>query len=425
MNRISSCTPFRAALATLLVALLAAGCSESPRSARSTLTGPDGSAAVRAGTSATLVAEQQRPAAPPGLGTVTAEGHSLVLWPYSGASYTDAKDPIQFAFVGNVDPVRLRSALLALDGNRNLGPISNLPPFNERWTDANGSVQVAYTEPGGWHGSVVQLALGVYAPIRVHLRLWQTEAPFGGGTWTLGAAHFEVLIPGTADHEVLSWNLARDIVASDIARTGLIVAPPAVSDPIGANPTWRAIRKDVYNAIPDDLRQLIGGPPAPVSDDVPIPSDGRVMTLHLADLPAAEPGSWTQTFTLPYGQLVPKPFCSDGPYDYVYAEGSVTLDRSTNVDDTGRYEYTSGISGTLTVTPMDVTQSPPVPAGPSFQANVSELQNGFLGAGGEAAFMKSMRIAPQQGGAELWMEDLKCSSNGVQSYRLMSQCLAP
>jgi hypothetical protein len=422
MNRIPAGLAYPAGLTALLVALLVAGCSESPRSK---LMAPDGASIVRDGASAMLVADQKTPGAPSGLGVVTAEGRSLTLWPYSGASFTDAKDPIQFAFVGDVDPVRLRAALLALDGNRDLGPISNLPPFNERWTEANGSAQTAYTEPGGWHGSVVQLALGLYAPIRVHLRLWQTEAPFGGGTWTLGAAHFEVLIPGTADHEVLSWTLARDIVASDIARTGLIVAPPVVSDAIGANPTWRAIRKEIYNGLPGDLQQLIGGPPAPVSDDVALPSDGRVMILHLAGLPAASPGTWNQSFTLPYGQLVPKPFCADGPYDFVYVEGNVNLSRTSTVDGVGRYQYESGIAGTLTITPMDVTQSPPAPAGPSYQATVSEQQSGFLGTGGEAVFMKSKRIAPQVGGTELWMEDLKCSSNGVQSYRLMTQCLAP
>ncbi|MGE5176405.1 MAG: hypothetical protein ACM3JJ_08520 [Hyphomicrobiales bacterium] len=424
MNRTPAHSMVVAVVAAALVVASAAGCSKSSRTSHSTLTGPDGAASVRSGTEAVLVADQKSPGAPSGLGTITAEGHSLTLWPYTGSSYETAKDPIQFAIVGDCDPVRLRGALMALDGNRDLGPISGMPPFNERWMDANGGAQVAYTEPGGWHGSVVQLTLGEYAPLRVHLRLWKTEAPFGGGTWTLGAAHFEVLIPGTADHEVLSWALARDIVASDLARLPLLAAP-AVSDPIGANPTYRAINKDVYAGLPDELKMLIGGPLGPVTADVPLPSDGRVMIFHLADLPQAPAGSWTQSFSLPYGQLIPKPFCSDGPYDQVYVEGSVTLARTTYVDDTGRYEYQSGIHGTLTITPMDVTQWPPVPSGAPYTANISEDQNGFSGIGGEAVFMKSKRIAPQQGGSELWMEDFKCSSNGVQSYRLMTQCLAP
>ena len=56
---------------------------------------------------------------------------------------------------------------------------------------------------------------GTYGPIRFHLRLVKL------GALTIGNAHFEVLIPGTTDHQVLSWELAEQLVTYDLARTGL------------------------------------------------------------------------------------------------------------------------------------------------------------------------------------------------------------
>ena len=46
-----------------------------------------------------------------------------------------------------------------------------------------------------------------------------------------GAAHFEVLIPGTTDHQVLSWIVARDLVVGDLMRSGLLLE--AVEKKIG------------------------------------------------------------------------------------------------------------------------------------------------------------------------------------------------
>ena len=81
-----------------------------------------------------------------------------------------------------------------------------------------GYEQAAYADPEGWVGGAVQLAcvqpgapLG--SPFRFHIRL------FRSGEHTLGNAHFEFLIPGTAEHEVLSWDLAREFVTYDMGRT--------------------------------------------------------------------------------------------------------------------------------------------------------------------------------------------------------------
>ena len=132
--------------------------------------------------------------------------------------------PAQPDLRGDADPAGIRAALMALDGDRSAFGLPNASPFNERWGDAIGDVQTSYAGSSGWTGSVIQLRLGEYAPLRVHLRLFRTGAPFSaGGTWTLGAAHFEVLIPGTADHQVLSWMVARQIITADLVRSGLLV----------------------------------------------------------------------------------------------------------------------------------------------------------------------------------------------------------
>jgi hypothetical protein len=375
----------------------------------------------RTSTTPSLVADQNDPPPPSGLVSVTAGGETRSIWPYTGASFDGVpSDPVSLIFLGDVDPTRIRAALFALDGNRASFGFPSAAPFNQTWSDAIGDVQTAYTETAGWRGSVVQLALGDYGPIRVHLRLFT-----GGGGWTLGAAHFEVLIPGTPEHQVLSWMLARDLVVADLVRSGLLSAPPSPTAPISATPTFRAIPEVIYNGLPADLKAIVGGPSGNASAPVPLASDGRAVILSLTGVPGAAAGTWTQQFSLPFGQAIPKPLCSDGPLDWVYVQGTVGFQKTVTVSESGRYEYQSSVSGQVTVTPIDVTQSPPTPSGASFTATVSDLQEGFLGSGGESAAMRSKRIAHEQGGAELLMTSLRVSSPGPAAYRLLTQCLAP
>ncbi|MCX5737031.1 MAG: hypothetical protein NTZ61_00755, partial [Proteobacteria bacterium] len=166
------------------------------------------------------------PQAPTGIVTVTTVGKALEFWPYTGNSFAGTPvDPVNLVFTGQADPVRIRAALLALDGDRTSAGFPDAYPFNATWVDAiGGDVQTTYVGADeGWVGSVVQLQLGGYDPLRIHLRLFRSEQPFGAtGVWTLGAAHFEVLIPGTADHQVLSWELAKQVVVADLMRAGLL-----------------------------------------------------------------------------------------------------------------------------------------------------------------------------------------------------------
>lgn len=416
------------ALALAGWALLLTGCSRNDRSPTANALGP----ALSAGAGQAAVAIQSNPGPPPSLQTVSTEGRSLSLWPYTGASFDPAidpiesKDPVNLVFVGDVDPLKIRAALLSLSGDRSAFGIPNIPPFNEQWADAHGSAQTAYAEPGGWAGSVIQLRLGEYGPIRVHMRLFKTGAAFGEtGSWTIGGVHFELMVPGTADHRVLSWGLARDIVMVDMLRSGLLAAAPSVTGPISASPTYRDIDPQIYNGLPDELIALIGGPPKPVAAPVPMPSDGRAAIFHLEGTPAPTPGTFTQQFTITYGQLVPKPLCSDGPYDAVYVEGPVDFSASATVDARGRYTMDTRYSGRLTVTPMDVTQNPPAPSGTPFTALVSEIQTGQTGGSIDAVFSRARLLGQEHGGAEIKMTDLKVSSGGVQEYRIQTECLQP
>jgi hypothetical protein len=366
-------------------------------------------------------------AAPSGLTAVSFGTSSLTLWPYSGESLDGTPaDPVNLIFVGNVDPVKIRAALLSLNANR--PPFPPVYPFNATWSDAIGNVQTNYSRGEGWQGSVIQLQLGTYGPVRIHLRLWRTGAPFGSaGTWTVGAVHFDLQIPGTADHEAIAWDLPQQVVLVDMIRSGLLDAttPFATSGVINQTPTYRTIPPPIYNGIPDALKGLLGLPPGPSAVPVGIPNDGRATILHLTGVAAPQVGHFSDAFSISYNQIIPKPFCSDGPLDFVRVSGPVTLSRMTYVDGTGRYQYHSRIEGRITVTPIDVTQNPPVPSGASFEADVSDFQQGATDPRRSLVMAESRRILHQDGGTELFVSRLRVGSNGQQSYRAWSHCLGP
>ena len=109
---------------------------------------------------------------PSPLETIEFGDASLTFWPYTGKDFSSqGHDPVNLVFVGEADPLDIRAALLALDGNRPGTP--PMPPFTSRWTDAIGDVQMTYGDEDGWSGSAIQLACGDYAPLRFHLRLFK------------------------------------------------------------------------------------------------------------------------------------------------------------------------------------------------------------------------------------------------------------
>jgi hypothetical protein len=266
---------------------------------------------------------------------------------------------------------------LKLDGVRGL-PFAALPGGNCTWTDAMGYEQAAYGEPEGWVGGAVQLAcvqpgapLG--SPFRFHVRL------FREGEHTLGAAHFEFLIPGTAEHEVLSWDLARDLVTFDMVRTGALTAAPVGLIPLGA---FRTVRRPVYFG----LVQAGAGPMlaalglvAPLTGDVPIPTSGqaRVFATEIVFEPCQS--QTTTTTRVTYSIVVPKPFCAAGPFDFVKLEGPLDFSMTVHTNPSGYYNRSFLVGGTLLVTPMAPTSPTTfVPVGDPVEALVFESHRGTL-----------------------------------------------
>ncbi len=303
--------------------------------------------------------------------TVTLEGGRLLtLGPYTANDYSgDVYDPVNLFFLDS-DPREIRQALLGLDPSPRGEPWASLPFAGCVWADGMGSEQVAWAEPEGWVGGEVQLVcINPTAPLgdpfRVHLRLYRQ------GDVTLGAAHFEILIPGTAQHEVLSWDLAREFIASEMAP--LLVASPeevAVQGP----GTFRAVRRPIYDALYEDpagqaLLAGLGLVPPPPTGDVPIPTSGTAWVLSAYVV--LDPG-WTVTRSkveVDYDVVTPKPFCATGPLDLVHLAGPIRLTNVVYTTPWGTYHRRHRISGTLMVTPLMpdggggyIATGPPAPA---------------------------------------------------------------
>jgi hypothetical protein len=180
---------------------------------------------------------------PSGLVRVSVGGEKLTLWPYTTSDFETPSDPINLVFP-NADPREIRQELMKSKGSRPLPP--GVPFADCQWTDAMGYEQAAWGLPERWAGGAIQLAcvragFPLGDPFRFHIRLFRV------GRHTIGNAHFEILIPGTAEHEVLSWDFARDFAAYDMGTTKTVVAPP---ENVGMMTPgyFRAIRRAVYDS---------------------------------------------------------------------------------------------------------------------------------------------------------------------------------
>ena len=314
---------------------------------------------------------------PAGLVSLTVAGASHSIWPYTGVDFSGTpQDPINLVIAGKSDPRLVRAALLALNGDRTAFGMPNVFPFNCTWSDAIGDLQTGYNATAGWTGSAIQLACGGFGPVRFHIRL------FEAGVLTLGNVHFEVLIPGTTEHQVLSWELAEQLVLVDFVRSGLLGAAPGSSGIINAAPSFREIADQIYNALPNDLKLTIGGPTGPVSSPVPIATDGQASVFQLEGEISPAPGSSTQMFVVEWGQVIPRPFCAEGPEDFVLVEGPVNLRKTVEVLTSGELQSEFVASGQLRLTPIDPQTGSPI--GVQYRANVEDRQITSFGAAGGA-----------------------------------------
>jgi len=276
------------------------------------------------------------------------------VWPYTTSDFESPSDPVNLVFPGR-DPREIRQALLGLNGNRTPS-FPAQAPFDCTWTDAMGYEQAAWADPEGWVGAEVQLACVAAGaplgnPFRFHVRL------FRQGEDTLGNAHFEFLIPGTAEHQVLSWDLARGLVTLDMARTGALTAAPG-GVPMIPGGSFRAVRRPVYDAlvaggaIPILAAAGLYPTSAPAGTDVPIPTSGTAAVLAATiTLAPARSKALTET-DVTYDIVAPRPFCATGPADLVRLQGPLHFALRVVTTPSGKYDRSYTIGGQLTVTPM-------------------------------------------------------------------------
>ena len=313
---------------------------------------------------------------PPETVTRTVDGEVLTLGPYATSDFSTPSDPVNLVFL-HTDPRAIRQELMKLSGDRT-PTFPLVPPFNCRWTDAMGYEQTAYAKPEGWVGGEVQLACVNFAapmgdPFRFHLRL------FRSGRHTFGATHFEINIPGSAEHEVLSWNFAQQFVTLDMTRTQTLVPAVPTAVLLVQPGTFRSVRRPIYTGILEKeggpaLLYTIGLIPEPLGSTpeyVTIPANGAAVVfspiIHFRPVKSDRTTTYEGTYTI----NAPKPFCGPG---YVHLEGTLHMKLRVQTNPSGKFERTYGVSGILSVTPLGATG----PSGPTVPAIIYEAHRAML-----------------------------------------------
>lgn len=404
----------------VLIGFLAFGCGNSIEPTRSNDNNIDADIA------ALMAAKGYDAYSPPPspLVSVNFLGEELSFWPYNGTSFSGTpQDPVNLIFFGETDPRDIRAALLSLDGDRTDDSpgwaYPPIPPFNLTWDITVGDVHTGYGEPDGWTGGCIQLACGDYSAPRFHIRLFKI------GQWTVANVHFEVLIPGTTDHQVLSWEAAERFVLYDFLRSGLLDQglPVGSSEQINSSP-FGEIPWYIYNELPAEVRLFIEGPieDIPEYSYTPIGTDGYAVILNLAGTVPRQPEVRTLDFVINYDQVVPKPFCSSGPDDFIYVQGPVLMTQTVELGTTGDYEMNFQARGTLTVTPFDPINK--VPIGEPITALVRERHASiFTDDHFSASSMQYQKLLPpsSEEGGKLFTR-LHVKSNGRNGYNQSVWC---
>jgi hypothetical protein len=291
------------------------------------------------------------------------------IWPFTSPQpdRTRPSDPVNIVFVGrHRDPRHIRDLLIGLDSDRPAVP--RTAPFDARWTDAMGAVHAAYEDDFGWCGSVVQLELGSYDALRVHVRLFQL------GEVTVGNAHVDVLVPGSVEHQVVAWDAALDVLRYDLQRSGALSRSPEDLGPL-ADSLVRTVSSEALDAVPVELRDWLGSSwPSPTPQQ--LPHGGRASVFELREPGKLRPGLWTHSTELPVNCTVRKPFCRDRDDDMVHLRGSVRLTQRT-IQGSGRFDTSFAVQGVFQVTAVEDGRSTGLP----YAARVSERYLGSIANG--------------------------------------------
>jgi hypothetical protein len=359
--------------------------------------------------------------APGGLTTV--EGTTVRLWPFLSTDLDTPHDPLSLLVTGEGDPRRIRAALLGLDGDRSALP----PPFNAlamfdcTWTDGIGDEQATYIAGLGWSASAIQLECGAFGPApRFHVRL------FDAGDAVLIGAHFEIQVPGTTDHEVLNFDIARALVAADLLRTGAIGIPTPTTAAIAA--IARPLRTPVYDALVNDpqigplIPLLTGGPDKDTwnaADPKPVviaPNDGHPFVAPtLQPFGSLGTGS-SQEFVIELDQVIPKPFCAVEE-QLVHVSGPVRFSKVVTIAPDGRQNSEIRVEGEAVVTPV-------LAPGEPYRANVGEMHRTWVTADAHSVLWLNHQIMLPARSAERGNHRVTfhVGSAGPAQYRVTDQC---
>ena len=339
---------------------------------------------------------------PSGLESLYLGADSLRAWPWTGTDFSGSTtDPINLVFFGGGNAVQIRERLLALDGSRdNMSEPGLLP--DAVWGEAIGGFQTTWADSVDWIGSIIQLQLGTYDSLRVHVRLFDAGRIEGDLHVVIGAAHLEVLVPRTTEHAVISWELAEQRVVEDMVRTGWTFGAVESTHPINMSPEYRTISAEIYNGLPESTRRLIAGPQGEQSEPLPLPNDGRAAVFRVRALPFPSPSSIAEVVQVTLDRPIPNPVCSRGPLDWVLVQGTVFLERTGVVSSSGEYSVVSLAGGDLLATPYDLTLNPPGPVGTSTSGSLFERQEGRLSDGGQEFLVVQRLTAERDGADEVW-----------------------
>jgi hypothetical protein len=351
-------------------------------------------------------------AAPSGLIPVQLNDVEATVWPYTSTGFsTSPQDPINLIFAGSADPRQIRSILLGLPGSGRPGPLA---AFNCTWSDAVGNPQTSYSESEGWVPSSIQMQCGSFYGPRFHIRI------FREGSVTVANGHYEILIPGTNMHEVLSWELAQSLVTADLARSGYLGAAPALSAVITAAPYYRTVQAPIVASL--SAAQIIGlGLQVNGNGTASIPNDGRAAIFTVASAPSLTEGMVESNFVLQFGQVIPKPFCATGTTGYLFASGPITVRMRSGIVD-GNFESNTTSEGTLTLVEFNPATRQPVSA--PYHGVIGERASVKMTNGsGWVEFFSSRVETPDAGSTRGSLrETFRAREHGRDEYKLDITC---
>ena len=120
---------------------------------------------------------------------------------------------------------------------------------------------------------------------------------------------------------------------------------------------------------------------------------------------------------------IPRPFCADGPGDWLLATATVDFALTTQVTGSLHYRSQASYRGELMIQAMDLSSGEPVPVGEPFPARVSGLQHGNLSAFGSRILATDRRFTREDGGPQVLVERLVVPEHGLKTYYQQTRCI--